>query len=53
MQVRVNGEGAAKGAAAVKVSARVKIGRIAGMVGVHEYLMVSQLTREMNFQDAG
>lgn len=53
LQVRVNGEGTAKGAAAAKVSARVKLGRIAGMVGVHEYVILSQLTREINFQDVG
>ena len=51
MQVRVNGCDAA--AAVAKVSARVKLGRVTGMVGVHEYVMVSQLTRELNFQDAG
>jgi len=50
VQVRVNGGDAA---AAAKASARVKLGRVTGMVGVHEYVMVSQLTRELNFQDAG
>ena len=41
----------AKAAEAAKVSARVKLGKVAGIVGVHEYLMISQLTRELNFQD--
>jgi hypothetical protein len=51
IQVRVNGDAAAKGAEAAKVSIRFKLGRVSGLVGVHEYLMISQLTRELNFQD--
>jgi hypothetical protein len=37
IQVRINGEVAVKASEAAKVSARVKLGRVNGMVGLHEY----------------